>query len=392
MTKKRSYRLIVVFSILLVMFINTAAAAFTQTAQDIQNQINSQQAQQSNIDGKLDEIEKKIENQKNIDKQLTAEMAAILAKKQEQESELQKMLDDLEYIYEQIEEFQASIEQTEQIYNEKLELFYNRTRVMYQYAQYDSLRLFAESKSIFDYANRQSLFARMMENDRKTLQELEIMQKDLEDKKALQEQLKYDAEKLAAEKEAIIRALENDEAVVLERLEQSRGLIETLEAQEEQMLRESERIAASIRELQAQYEQYTASYDGILMWPSRNTRKISSYFGMRLHPIYGYYRMHNGIDIGASYGTDIIASADGVVTTVAYNDGGYGWYIVVYHGDGISTLYAHCSSIIASVGETVHQGQTIAFVGQTGAATGPHIHYEVRENGTPVDPLGYVNP
>ena len=102
--------------------------------------------------------------------------------------------------------------------------------------------------------------------------------------------------------------------------------------------------------------------------------------------------MHNGIDIGASYGTDILAAADGVVTSVLYNDGGYGWYIVVYHGDGISTLYAHMSTTIATVGQTVKQGQVIGLVGMTGAATGPHIHFEVRENGTPVDPLGYVNP
>ena len=113
---------------------------------------------------------------------------------------------------------------------------------------------------------------------------------------------------------------------------------------------------------------------------------------MRMHPIYGYMRMHNGLDIAASYGTDIMASADGVITTVSYDAGGYGNYIVVYHGEGISTLYAHCSKIIATVGSTVKQGQVIAIVGSTGAATGPHIHYEVRENGTPVDPLGYVTP
>ncbi len=374
------------------MFVNTGAAVFSQTAEDIQNQITAQQSYQSSIGSQIDDIKKKIDAQKDIDAQLTADMAEILAQKQEQASQLEKMLDDLDYIYEQIETFQSSIEETERAYNEKLELFYNRARVMYQYAQYDSVRLFTESKSIFDYAGRERLFARMMENDRKTLRELEIMRKDLEDKKAQQEQFKYDAEKLIEEKEAVIAAIESKESVALEKLEVSRGLIEALEDQEEQMLRESERISANIRELQAQYEQFTTHYDGILMWPSRSTRKISSYFGMRMHPIYGYMKMHNGIDIGASYGTDIIASADGVVTSVTYNEGGYGWYIVIYHGNGISTLYAHCSSIISSVGETVHRGQTIAYVGSTGAATGPHIHFEVRENGEPVDPLNYVNP
>ena len=202
-----------------------------------------------------------------------------------------------------------------------------------------------------------------------------------------------DAEALKAEKQAAIEAIENNEANIQEKLSASRGAIQKLEDQEEYMLEESDRIAAQIKDLEKQYSQMTyAPSGGKLMWPTTNTRKISSYFGMRKHPIYGIYKMHNGIDIGASYGTDILAAADGVVTSVLYNDGGYGWYIVVYHGDGISTLYAHMSTTIATVGQTVKQGQVIGLVGMTGAATGPHIHFEVRENGTPVDPLGYVNP
>lgn len=392
MTKKRSYRLVIIFSLLLIMFINTGAAAFTASTEDLQNQISAGQAQQSAISDELDELRQQIDAQKKVDAQIAEEMAKILEQKQVYASELQKMLDDLEYIYQQIEDFQKSIEETEKEYNEALELFYNRARVMYQYTQYDSLRLFTESKDIFDFANRDRLFARMMENDRKTLEDLEVMRKDLESKKKVQEQMKFDAEELVKEKESIIAALENNEAVAMDKMQASRSALDALEAQEEAMRQESKRIEANIRELQALYEQYTTNYDGKLLWPTRNTKRISSYFGMRIHPIYNYPKMHNGIDIAASYGTDILASADGVVTTVTYNEGGYGWYIVVYHGEGISTLYAHCSSTIAVVGETVKQGQVIGLVGMTGAATGPHIHFEVRENGTPVDPLGYVSP
>lgn len=392
MTKKRSYRLVIIFSLLLIMFINTGAAAFTASTEDLQNQISAGQAQQSAISDELDELRQQIDAQKKVDAQIAEEMAKILEQKQVYASELQKMLDDLEYIYQQIEDFQKSIEETEKEYNEALELFYNRARVMYQYTQYDSLRLFTESKDIFDFANRDRLFARMMENDRKTLEDLEVMRKDLESKKKVQEQMKFDAEELVKEKESIIAALENNEAVAMDKMQASRSALNALEAQEEAMRQESKRIEANIRELQALYEQYTTNYDGKLLWPTRNTKRISSYFGMRIHPIYNYPKMHNGIDIAASYGTDILASADGVVTTVTYNEGGYGWYIVVYHGEGISTLYAHCSSTIAVVGETVKQGQVIGLVGMTGAATGPHIHFEVRENGTPVDPLGYVSP
>ena len=318
-------------------------------------------------------------------------MAAILAQKQEQATIVEQMLDDLDYIYEQIEGYYNSIQQAEEEYNEALKKFYTRARIMYRYTQYDSLRLFVEAEDILDYANRDKLFSRMMENDREALKELLVMKQDLESKKQIQEQLKVDAEALLVEKQAIIEAIEKNEKIVADKLEVSRDSLAILEAQESKIEAESYKIESEIKKLQELYNQQTQSYSG-LIWPSRSTKKISSYYGMRLHPIYGYWKMHTGIDIGASYGTDIISSADGVVTSVTYNEGGYGWYIVVYHGDGISTLYAHCSKVIAKTGQSVKRGQVIALVGSTGASTGPHIHYEVRVNGAHTNPLNYVKP
>ena len=393
MTKKRSYRLIILFSLILVLFVNVTVGSVTANINDIQNQITANKNEKTDLQNEIDQLRQKIDAQKKENAAITAEMAAVLAEKQQQASELQKMMDDLDYIYEQIESYQKTIEETEQNYNEALEMFYTRARVMYQYSRSDYLRLFVESQDLFDYANRDRLFARMMESDRKTLEDLKVMKADLEQKKSIQQQMQISAEALIAEKEAVIAAIKKNETDIMERLTASRSAVEALESQEEYMLQESERIAARIKELERQYAELTYSPpDGKLMWPTRNTRRISSYFGMRIHPIYGYPKMHNGIDIAASFGTDILASADGVVTSVLYNEGGYGWYIVVYHGDGISTLYAHCSKTIATVGQSVKQGQVIGLVGMTGAATGPHIHYEVRENGKPVDPLGYVNP
>jgi len=99
--------------------------------------------------------------------------------------------------------------------------------------------------------------------------------------------------------------------------------------------------------------------------------------------------MHEGIDIGAPMGAPIVASAAGTVIVAAY-DGGYGNLVVIDHGGGIATAYAHQSSIAVSVGQQVSQGETIGYVGSTGHSTGPHLHFEVRVNGTPVDPLGYL--
>jgi len=129
--------------------------------------------------------------------------------------------------------------------------------------------------------------------------------------------------------------------------------------------------------------------EGFYIWPSADSDYVTSFFGTRLHPILGIYKTHTGIDIGAGYGTAILAAADGVVTTAAYNAGGYGNYIIIDHGNGNMTLYAHMSQMSASVGQTVKQGQTIGFVGSTGLSTGPHLHFEVYVGGTRVDPLLY---
>jgi murein DD-endopeptidase MepM/ murein hydrolase activator NlpD len=110
---------------------------------------------------------------------------------------------------------------------------------------------------------------------------------------------------------------------------------------------------------------------------------------MRVHPVLGYSRMHAGVDFGAPVGTPILAAGDGVVTRVGWM-GGYGNVVDISHGDTYSTRYAHISRFSSglSVGDRVTQGQVIAFVGNTGRSTGPHLHYEIRRNGAPINPMG----
>jgi len=127
---------------------------------------------------------------------------------------------------------------------------------------------------------------------------------------------------------------------------------------------------------------------GQLLYPVPGA-SITSPFGYRIHPIYGDARLHTGIDFGASSGTPIRASADGVVAS-AGSLGGYGNATVIEHGGGIATLYGHQSAMLVSEGDRVSAGETIGRVGCTGACTGPHLHFEVRVDGDPVDPMGYL--
>lgn len=130
---------------------------------------------------------------------------------------------------------------------------------------------------------------------------------------------------------------------------------------------------------------------GQFMWPVSSSHYISSPYGYRVHPIYGTKKFHSGIDIAASSGSTIVAADSGTVILSSWGyNGGYGNYIIISHGNGYTTRYAHCSNLYVSVGTQVSRGQSIAAVGSTGASTGPHLHFEVRLNGATQNPLNYV--
>ncbi len=129
------------------------------------------------------------------------------------------------------------------------------------------------------------------------------------------------------------------------------------------------------------------SSTGSFMWPVPYTHSISSYYEWR------WGRMHWGIDIAAGgiYGQDIVASDGGTVTFAGDDGGGYGYYVIIDHGNGYSTCYAHCSSLAVSAGQYVSQGETIGYVGSTGYSTGPHLHFEVRKGSDKLNPLDFVS-
>ena len=131
----------------------------------------------------------------------------------------------------------------------------------------------------------------------------------------------------------------------------------------------------------------TTSSSSGLIWPT-GSRSVSSQYGWRMHPIFKTRKFHSGIDIDAPMGSTVVAAASGTVITAAY-DSGYGYYVVVSHANGLSTLYAHNSSLSVKVGQKVSQGQQVAISGSTGFSTGPHLHFEVLKNGATTNPLSY---
>ena len=155
-----------------------------------------------------------------------------------------------------------------------------------------------------------------------------------------------------------------------------------LERQEDQILAESQALTGVITGSSG-----SGQGTGSLIYPVNGP--ITSPFGWRIHPILGYKKFHTGVDFGVGYGTPIRAADSGTVIYATWM-GGYGNVIIVDHGDGLSTLYAHQSSLAVGTGARVTRGQTVGYVGSTGFSTGPHLHFEVRVNGNPVDPMGYL--
>lgn len=189
---------------------------------------------------------------------------------------------------------------------------------------------------------------------------------------------------LTAEQQVLLDAVEHELAVRQGALADVRQSKAAWEQAVEDLRRESNRIEAL---LQSSASAGTGRYNGELFFPTNGV--IGSGFGWRVHPIYGTRRFHSGVDIGGACGQPIWAAEDGVVVSAGYN-GGYGYATVIDHGNGLATLYAHQSMIQVIFGQRVSRAEQIGLVGTTGLSTGCHVHFEVRINGTPVDPVPYL--
>ncbi len=260
-----------------------------------------------------------------------------------------------------------------------------RLRAIYTAGTAAPITMVRESSSFGDMAARKALVERVAAKDRELFSEVKVIRDEvLSQKKEIdrvvakiaelnirQEQQKSQMESFRADKKRVYNVLKAEEDAVSDELED--------------MVRESRKLEAQIAAIQAKSMGSVPVFNGRFIRPVGG--RMTSRFGSRRHPISGKTKMHTGVDIAASSGTTIVAAGSGKVITSAYING-YGNTIVIDHGGGVSTLYGHCSRLFVSSGTFVKQGQRIAAVGSTGYSTGPHLHFEVRINGRPVNPLG----
>ena len=225
----------------------------------------------------------------------------------------------------------------------------------------------------------------MLEYDSNLIEKLDNNKEALEVAKQDLEKTKKELEERKTEKQRIAITLENSKIVknsyVNSLTEQEKATKETY--QEELDLINLEMLLSSMENNDSIY------VGGIFLWPTPGYYTITSPFGMRLHPILKTYRVHTGMDIGAPMGTYILAANSGVVSKATYSVS-YGNLVMINHGNGISTAYAHGSEILVEEGQEVKRGDIIMKVGSTGWSTGPHLHFEIIVNGTKIDPYPYV--
>ena len=350
-----------------------------------------------------DELEEKQQQLNSVQQQIEAQQRkAELARRKEQsiaeqlraiQQELDTAEDEYETVNDQLENTEQHIKANVELSNrltKKLEVqtktLHRRIRDIYKNGQVNYLDVLLGAKDFNDFVGRMDILKKILAYDNALIQGTKA---DRETLRKAKEQLEADRAKIVELRKLAAAKREQ----VAERRQERRGVLnaatyerETAERAYRELIETSRQIEQMIKRIQSG-EKNIGGSTGTMTWPAEG--EITSPFGWRVHPIFGTQRLHTGIDIGADYG-DAIRAADGGVVIHADWMGGYGNAVIIDHGNGISTLYAHNSQLLVDEGQTVAKGQTMARCGSTGYSTGPHLHFEVRQNGSPVNPLNYL--
>ena len=279
---------------------------------------------------------------------------------------------------------------TEEKERAQYELFCKRVREMEEQGEVSYWSILFSSDDFSDLLDNAMMVEEIMDYDNQVMNELIAIREQIEADKTALETARQEQKDAKAEQEAAKAELKSQQSQV-------DALITEISGQESQVKAAEAKLQAAANaadaEIRAAEKELASQISNVVsesgfMWPLPGYNTLSSLFGGRTHPVTGRPNNHTGIDIPAPAGTSILAAKSGVVTTSTYNSS-YGNYVVVSHSDGTSTLYAHMSRRGVSKGQTVSQGQVVGYVGTTGSSTGNHLHFEIRVNGSRVDPVNY---
>ena len=363
--------------------------------EDLTNQLSNIQQQLTNEANKKSEAEKTIGTvyeqlhaiQRDLDT-ATAELKQVQAERIQLDKDITKTEAELK-------EAQARLQSREKV-------FYKRVRDIYINGRLSYLDVVIGSKDFSDFANRMEMLKRILQSDMDLINTIKTEREEIASKKAKLEEDRakvLELEKIAQEKQNVINQKKAERQAVLERAMNDR---DTAERAYNELMASSASITAMLQQRAAERAAAAAAAasqgggGGGATWVQGSGQlaapvvaPITSDFGWRIHPIYGTRRLHAGTDFGVDEGTPVHAADGGVVVEAGWVSG-YGYTVIIDHGNGMSTLYAHNSEVAVSPGQTVSKGQVVSYSGNTGGSTGPHLHFEVRINGEPTDPMGYL--
>ncbi len=420
---KRLMRIICIVLAALIVIGFVAMIAGNRAQAVTQEEIDKLQAERDEIRRQKKDIQEQINS-------LQSEMASVIEKKSALDEQNELNRQDIEIINEQIalydemiEEKAAEVEDAIRAEEEQYAHYCSRVRAMEETNTWTYLSFIFNAKSLTDFLGRINDVTDIVRNDkhikdeyiaaREAVQqvkaeyeEIQARQEEkraelLSEKKKLEQQIE-DATKMISELEkdieAYTEAYEVNEALeneVQEKIDKKVAELQAQKAAEEAARRAWEESQRKLKEAAERAARANsgggggAVSGGYYSWPVPSCTYITSKFGYRVHPIFGTTKYHSGVDIAAGYGATIQAAAGGTVSIAEKSDS-YGYYCVIYHSNGTTTLYAHMNEMpCVSVGQTVSAGQVIGYVGSTGWSTGPHCHFEIRVNGSCVDPLAY---
>ncbi len=341
----------------------------------------------SNLSDQLQEVR---DAQEKLEKQIEAiqsDKSKALEEKALLDRQNDKLRSEISLLQQQSDETQTRITELTQKEQEQYELFCRQVREEEERGTVSYWSVLFKASSFTDLLARMDFVNEVMDYDRQVISDLQTTRRQLTEDKAALEQQKSE--------------MESSQTKLQQQVDAASTLIreyEETEAGHQAMLDEAAEDELRIQELIRQQQSGGSSgggggsgsnsgVDGYI-WPTNNTRVVTSPYGERWCPFHGY-ESHNGADIDAARGSAVLAAKSGRVIQAGWN-GGYGISVMIAHDDGITTLYGHMDGCSVSVGQTVSQGETIGICGNTGNSSGAHIHYTMYKNGGTIDPLPYL--
>lgn len=354
----------------------------TALADDLEDQLADLQRQAEEQQAKTNEASAKVESVSERLRQIQEELRVATAEYKEVKGQLDSVEDKISDNTELLQKTEADLK----VKNKKLQ---QRVRDIYINGQISYVDVLFGAKDFADLMTRMDVLKRIIKHDYDLIMKVREEKATVENTRVQLEKDKAEAEVLVTDAQAKRAKVEDKESEQQVLLDQAIYDRDTSERMYEEIMAASQEVANMIRRSHMSSAGYSGAPAGAggMIWPISGP--ITSEFGWRTHPIFGTARFHSGLDIGGDYGMPIYAAASGTVIYAGWISG-YGNAVIIDHGGGVTTLYGHNDSLNVSEGENVAQGQVIAMCGSTGNSTGPHCHFEVRENGEPVSPYGYL--